>query len=69
MGPLSSRASFEKVQSMIRKGIEEGAELIAGGLGRPDGITKDTSQAYGLRRCQQRHDDLPAKKFSVRSSA
>jgi len=45
MGPLSSRAQFEKVQSMIRKGIEEGAELIAGGLGRPDGITKDTSQS------------------------
>lgn len=40
LGPLSSKAQFDKVQSMIRKGIEEGAELIAGGLGRPDGITQ-----------------------------
>jgi aldehyde dehydrogenase (NAD+) len=39
-GPLSSKAQFEKVQSMIKKGIDEGAQLIAGGLGRPDGISK-----------------------------
>jgi aldehyde dehydrogenase (NAD+) len=40
IGPLSSRAQFEKVQSMIRKGIEEGAQLIVGGPGRPEGISK-----------------------------
>jgi aldehyde dehydrogenase (NAD+) len=40
IGPLSSKAQFEKVQAMIGKGIEEGAELIAGGLGRPNGMTK-----------------------------
>ena len=40
IGPLSSKAQFEKVQSLIRKGIEEGAELIAGGPGRPEGISK-----------------------------
>jgi aldehyde dehydrogenase (NAD+) len=40
IGPLSSKAQFEKVQSLIAKGMEEGAQLIAGGLGRPDGITK-----------------------------
>ena len=40
MGPLSSQAQFEKVQSMIRIGIEEGAELITGGLGRPEGISR-----------------------------
>jgi aldehyde dehydrogenase (NAD+) len=40
IGPLSSKAQFEKVQSMIRKGIEEGAELIAGGPGRPAGVSK-----------------------------
>jgi len=40
IGPLSSKAQFEKVQSMIRKGVEEGAQLIAGGLGRPEGISK-----------------------------
>jgi aldehyde dehydrogenase (NAD+) len=40
IGPLSSKAQFEKVQSYIRRGVEEGAELIAGGLGRPQGISK-----------------------------
>lgn len=38
LGPLASRAQLEKVQLLIRKGIEEGATLIAGGLGRPDGF-------------------------------
>ena len=40
IGPLSSKAQFDKVQSMIRKGVEEGAELITGGTGRPEGISK-----------------------------
>jgi len=40
IGPLSSRVQFEKVQRLIRKGIEEGARLISGGPGRPDGLTK-----------------------------
>lgn len=38
LGPLTGKAQFEKVQSMIRKGIDEGAELVTGGLGRPDGV-------------------------------
>ena len=40
IGPLASKAQFEKVQQLIRQGIEEGATLVAGGLGRPDGIPK-----------------------------
>jgi aldehyde dehydrogenase (NAD+) len=40
IGPLASKAQFEKVQRLIRKGIEEGAKLIAGGPGRPEGTTK-----------------------------
>jgi aldehyde dehydrogenase (NAD+) len=40
IGPLSSKAQFEKVERLITKGIEEGAKLVAGGPGRPDGITK-----------------------------
>ncbi|HUJ31632.1 MAG TPA: aldehyde dehydrogenase family protein [Candidatus Acidoferrum sp.] len=40
LGPLASQAQFEKVQRLIRKGIEEGAELVAGGPGRPEGISK-----------------------------
>ncbi|MFT8246528.1 aldehyde dehydrogenase family protein [Roseomonas sp. BN140053] len=35
MGPLVSRMQSGKVQDLIRSGIEEGATLVAGGLGRP----------------------------------
>jgi aldehyde dehydrogenase (NAD+) len=38
MGPLASRNQYEKVQSMIESGIAEGATLVAGGLGRPQGL-------------------------------
>jgi len=37
IGPLASRMQFDRVQEMIQKGIDEGARLIAGGLGRPVG--------------------------------
>ncbi|KXU82209.1 aldehyde dehydrogenase [Paraburkholderia monticola] len=40
MGPISNRAQYDKVQQMIRAGIEEGARVVAGGLGRPDGLTQ-----------------------------
>ncbi|MCX2696635.1 aldehyde dehydrogenase family protein [Ochrobactrum chromiisoli] len=40
IGPLSSSVQFEKVQTMIQKGIDEGARLVAGGTGRPDGISE-----------------------------
>jgi aldehyde dehydrogenase (NAD+) len=40
LGPLSSKAQFEKVQRLIQQGIAEGATLVIGGTGRPDGISK-----------------------------
>ena len=40
VGPLASKAQFEKVQRLINQGISEGAKLVAGGPGRPDGFTK-----------------------------
>jgi aldehyde dehydrogenase (NAD+) len=40
VGPLASEAQFEKVQRLIKKGIEEGAELVAGGPGRPEGVSR-----------------------------
>jgi aldehyde dehydrogenase (NAD+) len=40
LGPLSSKAQFEKVQRMIQDGIDEGAKVVAGGVGRPEGFTK-----------------------------
>ena len=40
IGPLSNKRQFEKVQDLIRKGTEEGATLVTGGTGLPDGISK-----------------------------
>jgi aldehyde dehydrogenase (NAD+) len=40
IGPLVSRAQFEKVQRLIRQGIDEGATLVTGGGGLPEGISK-----------------------------
>ncbi|MEO1193534.1 MAG: aldehyde dehydrogenase family protein [Pseudomonadota bacterium] len=40
IGPLVSQAQFDKVQSLIQVGIEEGARLVAGGLGRPEGFNR-----------------------------
>src|SRR5216684_793134 len=38
IGPMVSQKQYERVQSYIRKGIEEGAELLAGGEGHPAGF-------------------------------
>lgn len=40
MGPVVSKEQFDTVEAYIAKGIEEGAELIVGGPGRPDGLDK-----------------------------
>jgi aldehyde dehydrogenase (NAD+) len=40
LGPLVSAAQFEKVQRLIQTGIDEGATLAAGGLGRPEGLSR-----------------------------
>jgi len=38
VGPMVSQQQYERVQSYIRKGIEEGAEVLVGGEGHPDGL-------------------------------
>ena len=38
IGPVVSAVQFEKIQALIEKGIEEGATLECGGVGRPDGL-------------------------------
>ncbi len=38
LGPLASAAQRDRVQSYIQKGIDEGATLVAGGLGAPEGV-------------------------------
>ena len=40
MGPLISKLQFDKVQRLIQAGIEEGATLVCGGLGRPAGMNR-----------------------------
>ncbi|MDE2451510.1 MAG: aldehyde dehydrogenase family protein [Gammaproteobacteria bacterium] len=40
MGPIANRAQFERVQIMIQAGLDEGAKLICGGLGRPRGLER-----------------------------
>jgi aldehyde dehydrogenase (NAD+) len=40
IGPLSNGTQFKKVQGLIEKGIAEGARVVAGGPGRPEGLTK-----------------------------
>ena len=38
MGPVVSEIQFNKIQTLIQKGIDEGADLIAGGPARPEGL-------------------------------
>ena len=40
IGPVVSESQFNKIQELIEKGIDEGADLVAGGLGRPDGMNR-----------------------------
>jgi aldehyde dehydrogenase (NAD+) len=40
LGPVVSRIQFDRVQRYIKIGIDEGAKVITGGLGRPEGIPK-----------------------------
>jgi aldehyde dehydrogenase (NAD+) len=40
MGPLVSKAQFDKVQGLIERGIQEGATLVCGGAGRPTGFNR-----------------------------
>ena len=40
IGPVVSEIQFNKIQELIEKGIDEGADLVAGGLGRPDGMNR-----------------------------
>ena len=40
IGPVVSQAQFDKIQGLIQVGIDEGARLVAGGLGRPEGVNR-----------------------------
>ena len=45
MGPVVSDLQYNKIQGLIEKGIEEGAELVVGGPGKPD----DLNQGYFVK--------------------
>jgi aldehyde dehydrogenase (NAD+) len=40
IGPVISETQYNKIQSLIKKGIDEGAKLVAGGPGKPEGLEK-----------------------------
>ncbi len=40
IGPIANKAQFAKVQTLIKRGIQEGAELVTGGPDRPSGLDK-----------------------------
>ena len=40
IGPLVSEMQFNKVQDLIQRGIDEGARLVTGGVGRPEGLNR-----------------------------
>jgi len=40
IGPVISETQYNKIQTLIKKGIDEGAKLIAGGPGKPQGLEK-----------------------------
>ena len=40
VGPVVSQMQYDKIQGLIQQGIDEGARLVAGGLGRPDGLNR-----------------------------
>ena len=45
LGPLSSQAQVDRVNGYIQKGIDEGAKLVTGGTGKPEGM----EQGYFVR--------------------
>lgn len=40
IGPVVNEVQFNKIQALIQQGIDEGARLVAGGTGRPDGLNR-----------------------------
>ena len=40
IGPVISETQYNKIQTLIKKGIDEGAKLVAGGPGKPEGLDK-----------------------------
>ena len=67
-GPLASKSQFDKVQRLIDEGIKEGATLVAGGPGRPDGFAKGYFvKPTVFADVPQRHDHRARRRSRSRS--
>jgi aldehyde dehydrogenase (NAD+) len=40
MGPVANKNQFEKIQRLLQRGVEEGAQVVIGGPGRPEGLDR-----------------------------
>lgn len=49
LGPLFDQIQYERVQAMIVKGLDEGARLLTGGLGRPEGLPENLLAGWFVR--------------------
>ncbi|MBU2961281.1 aldehyde dehydrogenase family protein [Citreicella sp. C3M06] len=49
IGPLFDQIQYDRVQAMIQTGIDEGTRLLAGGLGRPDGLAQGLETGWFVR--------------------
>ncbi|WP_022706271.1 aldehyde dehydrogenase family protein [Paracoccus zeaxanthinifaciens] len=49
IGPLFDGLQYDRVQAMIQKGIDEGARLLAGGPGRPEGLPEALREGWFVR--------------------
>jgi aldehyde dehydrogenase (NAD+) len=68
VGPMVSQKQYERVESYIRKGIEEGAEVLVGGEGHPKGF----EAGYYVKptvfcQCEERHDHRQGRNFRPRA--
>ena len=72
LGPVASKVQFDKIQGLIDKGIDEGAELADRRAGQAAGPREGLlREADGVRQRPQQHDDRPRGDFwprAVRSS-
>ncbi|OIQ31806.1 MAG: aldehyde dehydrogenase family protein [Alphaproteobacteria bacterium MedPE-SWcel] len=49
IGPLFDRLQYDRVQRMIRTGLDEGTPLLIGGPGRPEGLAPELAQGWFAR--------------------
>ena len=43
LGPVANASQYDKIQALIQNGIDEGADLVCGGVGKPEGLEPATT--------------------------